>query len=219
MNSISFQDRLYLILCTSFCVLVIVSNLITVKLFQAPFFDNFALPTGLITYPLTFLISDLVTELYGTVKARFMVYLGLGMGILTHLLVVFAIFLPPYSSENQEAFLAVFGLNGFVIGGSLLAYLVAQILDIKVFAAIKEITHEKHLWLRNNISTLCSQIVDTFIVTTSLLYFGMHLDFAVVMKTILFAYAYKAVASISTTPLFYLGVYLAKKQTKILSTA
>ena len=211
MNSFSRQDQLYQILCTSFCVIVILSNLITVKLFQAPFLDNFALPSGLITSPLTFLISDLVTEIYGAQKAKFMVYLGFGMGFLAHFLILFAIYLPPYSEENHQAFVNVFGLNGIVISGSLLAYVIAQIIDIQIFTWIKGLTGEKHLWLRNNGSTLCSQIIDTFIVTTAVLYFGIRLDFDLVMKAILFAYVYKAAVCLCSTPLFYLGVILAKK--------
>jgi queuosine precursor transporter len=210
-SKLSKQDILYLILTTSFCVIVIVSNAISAKIWSPPLFSWLTLSAGLITYPITFLISDLVTELFGPARSRFMVYLGFGMAFTAYLLIECALRLPPSDPINQSHFSTVFGLNGIIVLSSLIAYGVSQITDIQLYALFKRMTHGKHLWFRNNGSTLISQFIDTTIVCTGFFYFGFGFPFLDVIPLILAAYFYKALWSIANTPLFYLGVALAKK--------
>lgn len=106
---------------------------------------------------------------------------------------------------------SVLGLNGVIIFSSLLAYLLAQIIDIQVYAYIKHCTGERFLWLRNNASTLISQIVDTFTVNMIFLYWGLGMNMSQVIQIMIFSYCYKAFFSIANTPLLYLLVFLAKK--------
>jgi queuosine precursor transporter len=210
-TSLSRNECLYLVCTTFFSVIVILSNLITAKLFQSPFIQGFALPSGLITYPLTFLISDLVTEIYGAAKARFMVYLGFAMGLFTHLIILMTLWLPPYDGILQQAFELVFGLNGIIFFSSIVAYAASQIIDVQLYSLLKRMTVGKHLWLRNNGSTLISQLVDTTIVCIGQLYFGFHMDLFNVLAIIMISYLYKACVSICNTPLFYLAVAMTKK--------
>jgi uncharacterized integral membrane protein (TIGR00697 family) len=206
-------ERLYIFITTAFCVIVVISNIISSKLFRVPFFENFSIPTGLITYPLTFLLSDLVTELYGAKSARTMIYMALLMSLLSYSIIQIALTLPTTHSENQRAFEAILGLNGLTIFASISAYVISQLIDIQIYASIKTITGDRLLWLRNNVSTLISQIADTITVNLIHLYWGLGLDFQVVLKIMIFSYVYKAFFSILSTPLFYLSVSLVKHYT------
>ena len=204
------SQTLYLIANAAFCVIVVVSNIISAKLFSLPYFQNFSIPAGLITYPLTFLISDLVPEIYGDRKAKIMVYTALGMTILSYGIIQFALLLPSIDPENQHVFQSVLGLNGLIISASLIAYVLSQLLDIQLYSLIKQWTGCRFLWLRNNGSTLISQIVDTATVNIIHLYWGLGMEIGVVIQIMLFSYTYKSAFSVLNTPLFYLGVFLAK---------
>lgn len=93
--SMSRSEILYLGLVTLFCVLIIAANLITVKLVALPWFAHLAVPCGLLVYPITFLITDLITELFGVNRAKFMIYLGFTMSLITYGIIHFSIHLPP----------------------------------------------------------------------------------------------------------------------------
>lgn len=209
---------LYTVICAAFSVLVVVSNVISAKMLHIPFLGEFSIPAGLIIYPLTFLLSDLATELYGSKKAKQMIYISLGLSIFTYGLFEFVMWLPTLDSTTQIAFEAVFGVNGILIFSSLIAYVIAQILDVQLYAYFKNMTGEKMLWFRNNGSTLTSQVVDTIVVNTIYLYWGLHMPLELVVQVIVFSYAYKAAFSIANTPLFYLLVYLTKWKYELRNT-
>ncbi len=205
----------YHILSTAFCVIVIISNVISAKMVSLPFFQNFSIPVGLLTYPLSFFLSDLVTEIYGAVKARRMVYLALGMSFLSFLIIKMALVLPSPTIENHHQFQGAFGLSGTVLFGSLTAYIVSQTVDIQIYTRIKMWTGESHLWLRNNGSTFIAQLIDTAIVNVVHLYMGMGLEMAQVIWIILFSYTYKCTVSVVMTPFFYLMVSTFKAIPKV----
>jgi len=200
-----------------FTVLVIISNLIAVKLIRLPFFPDTPIPAGLLCYPLTFLISDLVTEIYGEKQARIMVYTAFTMSVISCLFIQLAIYAPihPFwveryhplgysdSQSYQEAFQAFFGFNLFTLASSMAAYVLSQILDIRLFAFFKQMTHSRHLWLRNIASTLTSQITDTLIVNLLLLYCSLNMDLHTVIRISIVCYCIKAVFTFISLPLFY----------------
>lgn len=210
-NCLARSEKLYLSLVALFCTFITLSNLITVKLFNAPIPQGLALPAGLITYPLSFIVSDLVTEIYGNKRAKMMVYLGFAMSFVSVIIIQFAIHLPAFDPKNQETFEAAFGMNSIAVFGSMSAYVVAQIIDIKIFSWIKTKTQNRHLWLRNNASTLVSQFMDSVIVDMVIFYFGFGYSLEAVGHVILSSYAYKAFFSVANTPIFYLAVDLARK--------
>ncbi len=210
MNTPAKSETLYHTATTAFCVIVVVSNIISAKLFYLPFSKDFSIPAGLMTYPITFLISDFITEIYGAKKAKIMVYTAFGMTILSYVIIQLALMLPAADDNNQSAFQSVMGLNGLIISASLIAYLLAQVIDIHLFALIKQWTNCRFLWLRNNGSTLASQIVDTITVNLIHLYWGLGMEISLVFNIMLFSYIYKAIFSMLNTPLFYLAVFLAK---------
>lgn len=185
-----------------FSVVVVVSNMITVKLFQVPFLSGATLPAGLITYPITFLISDLVNELYGAKQARQLVFLGFAMSFVACCIVELAIALPP----SDPTFSAIFGLNRIALISSLAAYFVAQLLDIALYKAIRYQTGESMLWLRSSVSTFVSQALDTAVVCSIFLTAGLGLSWKATVTMASHSFVYKVAFMILSMPLFYLFV-------------
>jgi uncharacterized integral membrane protein (TIGR00697 family) len=216
----------------AFVVVLVLTNIIGVKLFLAfpesmpnGFFgEAITLTTGLITYPITFLLTDVVCEVYGRRKANLMVITGFVMSLLMLVLVQISVVLPgspawPAGStdygtvgEMQAAFESVFTLPSVLVFGSMSAYLAAQLLDVRLFHFWKRVTNGRHLWLRNNASTMVSQLVDTIIVNSIFLGFGLGLDWALVTKIIIASYVFKLLIALIDTPFIYLGVWIVRRQ-------
>jgi len=204
---------LYQTICASFCVIVVVSNILSAKIVTLPLFA-FSIPAGLIVYPLTFLLTDLVTEIFGARRAKLMVYIALGMSLLSFGIMQIGLLFPAGTCEEQKAFQTVLGLSGLRIFSSLVSYITSQIVDIRLYAVIKQWTGPKFLWLRNNGSTFVSQIVDTVIIDLLFLWWGLKMPIAEVFSIMLFSYAYKVFFSMACTPLFYLSVFFIRGKGK-----
>lgn len=200
---------LYQIASASFCIIVIMSNILSAKMVMIPWI-KLAIPAGLITYPLTFLISDLVTEFFGAKRARYMIYLALAMNLLSLGLIQIGLWLPTNALEEQRAFQAVLGLSGIRIVSSLVSYSVSQVIDVQLYAAIRRWTGSKWLWLLNNGSTCASQLVDTILIDLIFLWWGLGMGIGAVLPIMLFSFFYKALFSFACTPLFYLLVFLMR---------
>jgi len=231
------RERIYLLLASTFAVVLVLTNIIGFKLFRAPLQPDFALTAGIITYPVTFLITDIVSEVYGKRRADFMVVVGFLMSLLMLAIVQLAVWLTPHPywvppdapffmdgwrmsadaapataiEGYQHAFHSVFALNGILLVGSMLAYLCAQLTDNYLFHFWKRLTKGKHLWLRNNGSTMVSQAVDTLVVNSILFFIGFGMDFATGFSIMATIYVYKLALAVLDTPLIYLGVYLTKR--------
>ncbi len=230
-ESPSRSERAFAVLMAGFVVVLVLTNIIGVKLFLAfpesmpkgLFGEAITLTTGLITYPITFLLTDVVCEVFGRRRANLMVATGFVMSLLTLVLIQISLVLPgspvwpsgnpDYDTvmEMQRAFESVFTLPGILIFGSMTAYLVAQLLDVRLFHFWKQLTGGRHLWLRNNASTMTSQLVDTIIVNSIFLGFGLGLDWLVVSKIIVASYLFKLLMALADTPFIYLGVYWVRK--------
>ena len=215
------QEKIYSILLVFFITMIVLTNIIGVKLFEI--FPNLlknpiTLTTGIITYPITFLITDIVCEVFGKKKASLMVFFGFFASLLSLVFINISVILPGsevwinnslgYKSvyEMQTAYESVFTLPGFLISASMLAYLVSQLIDVRIFHFLKNLTNGKKLWLRNNISTICSQLVDTIIVNTIFLYLGLNLEWSTIIEIIIASYIFKVLIAMLDTPLVYIGV-------------
>ena len=132
----------------------------------------FILAVGVLPYPVTFLCTDFISELYGQKRANFVVWVGLGLNLWVMFILWLGGVLPPVPAMDPETGLPGVGEHGRVffevrklafgaVAASMLAYLVAQFVDVSVFHFWKRLTNGKHLWLRNNGSTMVSQLVDT----------------------------------------------------------
>ncbi|MCY3975111.1 MAG: queuosine precursor transporter [Simkaniaceae bacterium] len=207
----------YRIISSLFCVSVVLSNIVSAKMVRIALFRDLTVPAGLIIYPITFFISDLVTEVYGVKNAKKMIYHAFGMSIFAYLIIEVVIILPSANGYDQRRFEEVLGLNGILLFASLTAYLCSQILDVRLYALIKNRTgRDRLLWLRNNGSTLIAQIVDTVIVDTIYLQCGVGLELAEILPIMTFSYAYKCTCSVFLTPIFYIFYYIAKKKLIVL---
>lgn len=221
-------ESAFSVLMAGFVMVLVLTNIIGVKLFLAfpealpngLFGEPVTLTTGILTYPITFLFTDIVCEVFGRKRANLMVYTGFAMSLFSLILVQVALVVPgstvwPTGNPNYEtveamqtAFDSVFTLPGILIFASMSAYLVAQLMDVRLFHFWKRVTHGRHLWLRNNGSTMVSQLVDTVIVNSIFLGFGLGLPWDIVGKIIVAGYLFKVGMAALDTPLIYLGVAL-----------
>jgi len=208
----SRYDRVFLILCSLFIASLIIANAFAFKLFDIdlPIIGVVTLSMGILPYPITFLVTDLISELYGRRRADVLVLVGFGVSLFFLFFIIVGRYVPVSHVQDpavQEHYMGVFGQGGRAILGSMTAYLLAQFLDVRLFHFLKRATRGRHLWLRNNGSTLISQLVDTIAVVTIL----FHDQPSVPLLTLIGAsYAFKLLTALVDTPFFYLGVALFK---------
>ena len=200
---------LYLAICVSFCVIIVVSNFLSAKMVALPVLA-LSIPAGLIAYPLTFLLSDLATEIFGAGRSKAMVYISLAVNLLIFGIIQAVMLLPDNWFDGQRAFQTFLGLSALRIFSSLTSYVTSQLVDIQIYAAIKRWTGPKFLWLRNNVSTCVAQLADTVMIDLIFLWWGLGMTMAEVAPIMLFSYAYKAFFSLACTPFFYLLVFLIR---------
>ncbi len=199
---------LYIILLAMFITSLIVCNMITTKFIEVDlYFKTFILPAGILPYPITFLVTDLLSEIYGRRKANLAVLSGF-VALAFTILIVFlgqqfnAI---EDSIVSDEVYNMVFGNSTRAIVASMIAYLVAQFVDVRLYHFWKKLTNGKHLWLRNNASTILSQLLDSVLVITVLFYGDK--DFSVLSVWILNAWLFKVICALFDTPILYALVY------------
>jgi len=216
--------RIYLFLGSLFITSLVVSNLIfqkffywypfgNVEIFGAPLFE---VSVGILPYPITFLITDLISEIYGKKMANQVVTAGIfasffSMGIILLADVVPAI---PSSPVGDEMFSSVFALSPIAVLASMLAYLFAQYIDITIYHFWKRLTGGRYLWLRNNFSTFSSQFIDTFTVVLLLCVFEVlpwHMFYGLLIS----GFVFKVMVAALDTPLLYLFVYILRKRFKL----
>jgi hypothetical protein len=173
-----------------------------------------SVPAGLIAYPFTFLATDLISELFGRKKAQLVVWIGFAMNFFMLLIMSINHWLP--NSAGVSGGLSLFeGVYEFMVGNviaSMIAYLVAQSIDVRLFHFWKRFTKGKHLWLRNNASTTVSQLVDSTAIIT-ILYLANNLgdninSVGAVIILIINSYLFKFFFALFDTPLMYIGVKL-----------
>lgn len=224
MSSLRKSDAVFTALAILFCVNLVLTNILAVKIFRVPFF-NIALSGGDLLYPLSFLITDIVTEIWGEKRSRFVVLSGFFMCLFMLMVVQFTLHLPPHpywvSPDNQfgfttpedyqQAFSSVFHVGGFLILASSTAYLASQLTDIQIFQFLKRLTSGRHLWLRNNGSTILSQMIDSFIFTIIYFFWGIGLELAACIQMFLYMLGFKIAFALIDTPFCYAGVAVIRR--------
>jgi uncharacterized integral membrane protein (TIGR00697 family) len=192
---------------------LVTSNLIFQKFFTwTPFgIYTFELSVGILPYPVTFLVTDIISELYGKKKADQIVISGLIASVFVMVVVLIANAIPQteWSPVNSETFSKVFGLFGPAVFASMVAYLTAQFIDIRIFHFWKRLTKGKHLWLRNNGSTIISQFVDTASVLLLLCVAGV-IEWSRFPGLLQNGFIFKMMVALTDTPFFYLAVWWLK---------
>jgi uncharacterized integral membrane protein (TIGR00697 family) len=211
----SLAFSLYLILAAIFIASLVVSNLIFQKFFTWNFLGwyNFEISVGILPYPVTFLVTDLISEIYGKKRANQVVTAGIFASAFSLLIILVSDGAPAtsWSPISNELFHKVFGLSALAVFASAVAYLVAQFVDIRIYHFWKKKTKGKHLWLRNNFSTISSQFLDTFAVLFLLCTFGI-IEWDLFGKLLLSGFLFKLLVALSDTPFLYFFVYLFRKK-------
>jgi len=199
---LSRKQRFFVYLTALFVAALIVSDLIGGKYFRVCGLD---FSVGMIPFPLTFLLTDIVNEFYGTEGARRITFVGLGVAVFVFIVINIAIILPtsPESPMAGEQFKNIFGWSTRLYVASLTAYLVGQLLDISIFFLLRRITGERLLWLRSTGSTVVSQLVDSLVVSFVFLSGAKPIGF--ILRTARNGYLVKLALAIGLTPVIYLG--------------
>ncbi|MAW09513.1 MAG: hypothetical protein CBD60_03490 [Flavobacteriaceae bacterium TMED200] len=213
-------QKLYFFLSSIFITALVVSNLIFQKFFSwYPFnfqvfgIKLFELSVGVLPYPITFLITDIISEIFGKRKANQVVVMGILASIFSIGLLLLGDVLPASSSSpiDNKTFNLVFSASPLAVLASMSAYLIAQFLDIRIYHFWKQLTQGKYLWLRNNFSTFSSQIIDSTTVIALLCIFDI-LAWDLFLGLVLSSITFKIVVAVIDTPLLYLLVGLIRKK-------
>ena len=205
--------QLFVILTAMFIAALITCNLIANKFVEINLgFKTFIVSAGILPYPLTFLITDILSEIYGRKMTNRVVASGFFASIMVLLFLWLGSIAPAIQTSpiNNETFNLVFSNAWRVIAASMIAYLSAQFLDVRLFHFWKNLTKGKHLWLRNNASTIGSQLVDTTLVVC-VLFVGVW-PTGQIIQAIIDGWLFKIMCAFIDTPIFYfLSGYLKKK--------
>ena len=198
------SKKIYLYLAAIFIAALVVCNLIANKFITIDLgFKTFVISAGVLPYPITFLITDILSEIYGKKKTARIVWAGFGASlfVLGVLLLAQQFTAIEGSPVDDETFNKVFGNSWRVIFASMTAYLCAQLIDVRIYHFWKEKTAGKHLWLRNNFSTVFSQLVDTTLVVC-VLFLGVR-SHSEILQFILDGWLFKMLCAFIDTPLLY----------------
>ncbi|NCU04766.1 MAG: queuosine precursor transporter [Chitinophagaceae bacterium] len=230
--------KLFLVLAGFFIANALIAEIIGVKIFslektlgfspmEIKLFGNVLsvnLTAGVLLWPVVFIMTDIINEYYGMKGVRFLSYLTAGLITFAFIIFFFAMKLTPadfFITSKQgsgvpdmgKAYNSVLGQGGFIIIGSLTAFILGQLIDVFIFHRIKKVTGEKNIWLRATGSTLVSQFIDSFVVLFIAFYIGTRVnqhgnDFVWPMNLFLAVgvvnYIYKFIVAIVLTPVIYL---------------
>jgi len=221
-QKVTAAERVYVLLLSLFISLLLLTNVITSKYIQL---GPFTFTAGSWTYPFTFLLIDLITEVYGKRRAKLAIWLGLLSSILMTGIIYAANSVPIYAHSlvSQSAFAVVFGFTPGIVVGSMVAYVIAQQVDVYLFDWLRRLTSGKYLWLRNNVATLIGQLFDTAIFAAIAWVLYPLVDTQQVIEPITWGtwyqitrneYILKVVFTFINIPLVYGGVYWVKHYIK-----
>ena len=221
--------RLFIALAAFFCVNAVLAEFIGVKIFAledtlgvSPFEWNLFGQTGSLTFtagtllwPLVFVFTDVINEFFGKRGVRMISWIAVALIVYGFLFAFAAISLAPAGwwveaaqsqgvPDYQKAFAAVFGQGLWTIAGSVVAFLLGQLIDVSVFHRIRRRTGEKHVWLRATGSTAVSQLVDSFVVLYIAFVIGpQHWPISLFLAVATLNYAYKMLTAVALIPLIY----------------
>jgi len=236
------RERVFIVLAGFFLCAMTLLNVVGITRFVQ--LGPMALAVGVLPYPLTFLCTDLISELYGRRRANFVVFTGLLVNLLVIATVWVGDALPAVPTEKQppwqvidlaegasvalpdgsmvegqvELFHVIYACTAGAVLASMVAYLAAQFCDVYLFHFWKRVTKGKHLWLRNNGSTMVSQLVDSVAVisiTFGAKFLRGDMALGVMLSLIGSNYLFKFTAALLDTPIAYVGVHYLSRYLKI----
>ena len=198
------------ILTIVFIVSLVISNVITGKVIDTGitlFGNPVTIAGAVICYPVCYLITDIVGEMWGKQEANKIVKYGFIGQVLATLIIAATTYTPYLDMDMQAAYVKLLGQNWVFVVGSLSAYLASQYLDVHIFHTLKEKTNGKSKWIRNNASTMLSQLVDTaiFIIIAFGFGFGWIFDNQVaLLNMVIGQYLIKLIIAVLDTVPFYI---------------
>jgi queuosine precursor transporter len=220
---------LFLVLGSFFIANAIIAEFIGVKIFSFEktfgfnpldwnIFGNklsLNLTAGVLLWPIVFIMTDIINEYFGHNGVKLFSYIAAGLVAYAFASVYLTIHLTPAdfwinkqttlgTVNMQASFNAIFGQGLWIIIGSLVAFLIGQVVDVWVFHYVKQRTGERLLWLRSTGSTLVSQLIDSFVVLFIAFYIGAGWDLKLVLGIGVVNYFYKFIVAVVLTPVLYL---------------
>ena len=199
---------LFMCIGVLFVTCLLLSNLVAGKMWAVT--SDITLPAAVILFPVTYILGDVFTEVYGFRKARMIIWLGFGCTALAVLVYLLTIALPhPGFFENQGAYEAVLGTTPRVAAASFAGYLFGEFSNSIILSKLKVVTNGKHLWVRTILSTIVGEGFDSVIFIT--ISFWGTMENSEIFKMILFQYLFKVAYEVLFTPLTYFVVGRIKK--------
>jgi uncharacterized integral membrane protein (TIGR00697 family) len=199
-----------------FIAALITCNLIANKFIELDLgFKTFIISAGVLPYPVTFLITDILSEIYGRKKTNQIVYAGFFASMFTLFILWLGHQFPAIegSPVQDDYYDTVFKNSWRVIGASMIAYLSAQLVDVRLFHFWKGLTKGRMLWLRNNASTVSSQLLDTLLVVSVIFIGTPQQDNIGAM--VLDGWIFKALVALTDTVFIYIVVYAFRRRFKL----
>lgn len=230
------RERVFLVLAGVFLCAMTLLNVIGITRFIQ--LGPLALAVGVLPYPLTFLCTDLISELYGRARANFLVTVGLGLNIFILAVLTLGNLMPAVPEASQPPwqvlelaapvvlpngelvadrigfYQLIYATTSGAVFASMMAYIAAQYCDVQLFHFWRRVTRGKHLWLRNNFSTLISQMVDSVMVVTvtfGAVFLRGEMTGHALMVLVGSNYAFKALSALADTLPFYLLVWWLRR--------
>lgn len=236
------RERVYLVLAGFFLSAMTLLNVVGITKFIQ--LGPLSVAVGVLPYPLTFLCTDLISEIYGRKRASFLVWIG----FVLNMFVIGTLYLgqklpsvpldkmPPWQllpldpnssvylpngaqvTGHVELFYLIYSTTAGAVFASMIAYLMAQFCDVHIFHALKKMTRGRMLWLRNNLSTLMSQFIDSIAVvsiTFGLAFYRGEMEVQALITLFLSNYFFKAAAALADTPIVYALMAFLNKYLKL----
>ena len=205
------KDLVFIVLAGFFVTNAIVAELIGGKLIQ--FFGLFTQSLGIILWPIVFILTDLINEHFGKQGVRKLTFITVGLIIYTFILVTIGLNIKAvnFSPVNDENFKIVFGQSQWIMVGSIIAFLLSQLVDVSVFWLLRAKTGNKYIWLRATGSTVVSQLIDTFVVQFIAFVLPGKWAFNEFLKNACWGYSFKLLVALCLIPLIYVGHFAIKK--------
>ncbi|MDO6656561.1 queuosine precursor transporter [Anaerobacillus sp. 1_MG-2023] len=193
-----YIDRQLVLFNVLFATSIVIANVLAGKVVMI---GSFVIPAAVVMYAFSFLFTDIIHENYGKEEAKRTVQYGFIAQIFASIMIYLGMLLPvaPFATDTQAAYEILLGQNYRFVLASLAAYLVSQHVDVYIFSAIKKRTADRHKWLRNNVSTLTSQLLDTTIFIT-IAFIGTVPNIWIM---ILSQFVIKMALALLDTPIFY----------------
>lgn len=211
-NKLLLARRIYLLLAALFITALVTCNIIANKFVTIDlwFLGVYTISVGVLPYPITFLITDVLSEVYGRKHTNEVVLSGFVVSLFVLFLLWLGSIFPAIANSpvQDDYYNVVFKNTWRVMGASMAAYLSAQFLDVRLFHFWKKVTKGKMLWVRNNFSTITSQFVDTVLVV-SIIFVGT-LSFQTIGGYILDGWLFKVICAIGDTVLIYIIMYVLR---------